>query len=230
MSLGCGNGSVARTHPAHRRTLVLAALLGLAGAAAGLAQPLAAREVIEALGTDESLRGPIVILTGLVVAAAFVTPLHFWLLERTAQRIVLRARRGLTGRVLRLRMGELDRLAPGDLVARATSDTTLLGEVASTGLVQSFNGVIALLRYPRLLLLDEAASQLDAVNEQALRAAVAAAAAERAVLAIAHRLSTVVAADHVVLDGGRVRAQGTHPELVEADELYRALAASQLTA
>ena len=124
----------------HRGTLILATVLGLVGAAAGLAQPLAAREVIEALGRDESLRGPILVLTALVVAAAFVTALHFWLLERTAQRVVLHARRGLTGRVLRLRMGELDRLAPGDLVARATSDTTLLGEVASTGLVQSFNG------------------------------------------------------------------------------------------
>jgi hypothetical protein len=39
-------------------------------------------------------------------------------------------------------MAELDGLAPGDLVARATSDTTLLGEVASTGLVQSFNGLV----------------------------------------------------------------------------------------
>ena len=128
----------------HRRTLVVAAVLGLLGAAAGLAQPLAAREVIEALAADESLTKPLAILSALVAAAAVVTAFHFWLLERTAQRIVLRARRGLTGRVLRLRMGELDRLAPGDLVARATSDTTLLGEVASTGLVQLFNGTIAL--------------------------------------------------------------------------------------
>jgi ABC-type multidrug transport system fused ATPase/permease subunit len=129
----------------HRRTLVLAAVLGLLGAAAGLAQPLAAREVIERLAADESLTRALVILSVLVVAAAIVTAVHFWLLERTAQRIVLRARRGLTGRILRLRMGELDRLAPGDLVSRATSDTTLLGEVASTGLVQLFNGGIALI-------------------------------------------------------------------------------------
>jgi ABC-type multidrug transport system fused ATPase/permease subunit len=89
----------------------------------------------------------------------------------------------------------------------------------------------ALLRSPRLLLLDEASSQLDAVNEAALRAAVAGVAAERAVVAIAHRLSTVVAADRIiVIEGGRVRAQGTHPELVERDELYRELALTQLTA
>jgi ABC-type multidrug transport system fused ATPase/permease subunit len=123
---------------------VLAAVLGLLGAAAGLAQPLAAREVIEALAADDSLTKPLVILSALVAAAAVVTAFHYWLLERTAQRIVLRARLSLTGRVLRLRMGELDRLAPGDLVARATSDTTLLGEVSSTGLVQLFNGAIAL--------------------------------------------------------------------------------------
>jgi ABC-type multidrug transport system fused ATPase/permease subunit len=128
----------------HRRTLVVAALLGLLGAVAGLAQPLAAREVIEALAEDRSLARPIAILTALVVAAAGVTAVHFWLLERTAQRVVLQARRGLVARVLRLRMDALDRLSPGDLVARATSDTTLLGEVASTGLVQLFNGAIAL--------------------------------------------------------------------------------------
>jgi ABC-type multidrug transport system fused ATPase/permease subunit len=128
----------------HRRALVLAAVLGLLGSAAGLAQPLAAREVIEALGADESLAGPILILSGLVVVSAVIIAVHLWLLERTAQRIVLGARRGLAGRVLRLRMPELDRLAPGDLVARATSDTTLLGEVTSTGMVQLFNGAITL--------------------------------------------------------------------------------------
>ncbi|HEX5781082.1 MAG TPA: ABC transporter ATP-binding protein, partial [Solirubrobacteraceae bacterium] len=62
-------------------------------------------------------------------------------------------------------------------------------------------------------------------------AAVAGASAERAVVAIAHRLSTVVAADRIlVIEGGRVRAQGTHHELVEGDALYRELALTQLTA
>ena len=87
----------------------------------------------------------------------------------------------------------------------------------------------ALLRRPRLLLLDEATSQLDAVNEAALREAVAAAARQTTVLAVAHRLSTVTMADQiVVMEAGRVRATGRHDRLVRTDPLYAELAATQL--
>jgi ABC-type multidrug transport system fused ATPase/permease subunit len=86
-----------------------------------------------------------------------------------------------------------------------------------------------LLLDPDVLLLDEATSQLDAEAELALRRSVAEVARSHAVVAVAHRLSTVVEADRiVVLDRGRVRAVGDHHSLMENDELYRRLVTTQL--
>ncbi len=87
----------------------------------------------------------------------------------------------------------------------------------------------SLLARPALLLLDEPTASLDARNENLLRQTLAAAAADRALLVVAHRLSTVLDSDQiVVLDDGRVVARGTHAELVETSPLYRELAAAQL--
>ncbi|WP_232797243.1 ABC transporter ATP-binding protein [Blastococcus atacamensis] len=87
----------------------------------------------------------------------------------------------------------------------------------------------SLLARPELLLLDEPTASLDARNEGLLRDTLAAASADRALLVVAHRLSTVRDSDEiVVLDSGRVVARGTHDDLVETSPLYRELAAAQL--
>lgn len=89
----------------------------------------------------------------------------------------------------------------------------------------------ALLAAPPVLLLDEATASLDGGNEQLLREAIDAVAAERTLLVIAHRLSTIVDSDQiVVLDQGRVIGIGTHEELVASTPLYRELARHQLLA
>ncbi len=87
----------------------------------------------------------------------------------------------------------------------------------------------ALLAAPPILLLDESTSSLDGLNEQRMREAIDAVAAGRTLVVIAHRLSTVVDSDVIiVLDRGRVVGQGTHAELVASVPLYRDLARHQL--
>ncbi|MFF1878153.1 ABC transporter ATP-binding protein [Leifsonia sp. NPDC058230] len=87
----------------------------------------------------------------------------------------------------------------------------------------------ALLSAPPVLLLDESTSSLDGRNEQLMREAIDAVAVDRTLIVIAHRLSTVVDSDQiVVLDHGRVIGTGTHSELVETTPLYRDLAKHQL--
>ena len=86
-----------------------------------------------------------------------------------------------------------------------------------------------LLVAPPILLLDESTSSLDGLNEQLLREAIDAVAENRTLIVIAHRLSTVVDSDQiVVLDHGRVVGVGTHPELIKSTPLYKELAKHQL--
>ncbi|GAA0188779.1 ABC transporter ATP-binding protein [Streptomyces cellulosae] len=86
----------------------------------------------------------------------------------------------------------------------------------------------ALLSPAEVLLLDEPTSQMDAVNELRLRDVVDELARDRSVIVIAHRMSTVMHAEHVVaLKEGRVVAAGTHAELMEDSEYYRNLVENQ---
>jgi ABC-type multidrug transport system fused ATPase/permease subunit len=128
----------------YRWTLLGGGLLGFLGGLAGLALPLVAKLVVDTLGQQRSLLGPVALLTGLTVAGALLNAAGSYLLGRTAEDVVLTARQRLMAQLLRLRVGALDRLKPGDLLSRATSDTTLLRHVSTYGLIESVNAVFLL--------------------------------------------------------------------------------------
>jgi ATP-binding cassette subfamily C protein CydCD len=109
---------------------------------------------------------------------------------------------------------------------------TLVGERGvqlSGGQRQRLAIARALLKNAPILILDEATSHLDAVNEQLIHQALARLAQGRTTLVIAHRLSTIRDADRiVVLDQGRIVEQGSHAALLNQNGLYSQLIAAQL--
>lgn len=129
----------------HRWTLLLGALLSLLTGATGLALPLVARALIDDLANDWSITGPLLAMSALVIANAVIGALGSYVLRRTAESIVLDARRTLTSYLLRLRIAAVDRTEPGDLMARITSDTTLLREVTTDSLVGLGTGGLTLI-------------------------------------------------------------------------------------
>ena len=75
---------------------------------------------------------------------------------------------------------------------------------------------------PRILILDDATASVDATTEARIKLALREVMKGRTTLIIAHRLSTISLAERVVvLDGGRIVAQGTHAELIESSPVYR---------
>jgi ABC-type multidrug transport system fused ATPase/permease subunit len=87
----------------------------------------------------------------------------------------------------------------------------------------------ALLAAPPILLLDESTASLDGLNEQRMREALDAVAKNRTVIVIAHRLSTVVDSDQIiVMQQGKVIGTGTHKQLLKSTPLYKELAATQM--
>jgi ABC-type multidrug transport system fused ATPase/permease subunit len=129
----------------HRWTLLGGGFLGFLGGLASLAQPMVAKLVVDTLSERRSLVGPVAVLTGLMIGGALLSTAGIYLLGRTAETMVLTARERLISRLLRVRVSGLDRLKPGDLLSRVTSDTTLLRSVSTNGLVHSVNAMFLLI-------------------------------------------------------------------------------------
>ncbi|HEV7847491.1 MAG TPA: ABC transporter ATP-binding protein [Thermoleophilaceae bacterium] len=105
---------------------------------------------------------------------------------------------------------------------------TLVGERGHTlsgGQRQRVAIARALLAEPRILILDDATSSVDATTESLIKSALAEVMQGRTTFVIAHRLSTIALADEiVVLEDGEIAARGTHDELLDSSPLYREIA------
>ncbi|MGW5450065.1 ABC transporter ATP-binding protein [Streptomyces asiaticus] len=129
----------------HRGALLAVMGLSLVSAAAALAQPLLVQRTLGAASGGSGLGTALALLVGVVAAAAALEGVQRYLLQRTAEGVVLMARRTLVQTLLRLPVGEFDRRRTGDLISRVGADTTLLRSVVTGGLVDLGSGVVVAL-------------------------------------------------------------------------------------
>lgn len=126
----------------HRGVLGVVLVLSVLGAGLSLAQPVLVNRVIGSIGTGRSPAPEVTVLVLLVLGAGLVGAVQQYLLERTAEGVVLSARRRLVGQLLRLPVREHDSRRTGDLVSRVGSDTTMVRAALTGGLVEALGGAL----------------------------------------------------------------------------------------
>lgn len=127
----------------HSGAILLGLALGLITTGAALATPLATKWVMDSLGGNLDLSKPIGLLLILLVVGSAAAFAQWYVLGRTAERIVLNARVSLVERFFRAKLQQIHRFRTGELVTRVTSDTVLLREAATTSVVQIINGIVS---------------------------------------------------------------------------------------
>src|SRR6266498_1041129 len=126
----------------HWLMMLAGGVLTLATSATALALPLVVRKLIVDLSLHRGLTGVIVIMCVLILFTAVVGSYGNYVLRRGAESIVLGVRKRLIGRLLRLTVGAVDRSEPGDLMSRATTDTTLLRDAIASSFVGLLVGIL----------------------------------------------------------------------------------------
>ena len=119
----------------HTKTLLLGIVLGIGSAGAGLALPMSIKAVLDALGSGKSIMSVLWPTVAFVFAAAGLGIMQGVVLGRLGERVVLTARKGMVNRLLRAKTGELSQHVSGELVARVTSDSSLLRRATADALV-----------------------------------------------------------------------------------------------
>jgi ABC-type multidrug transport system fused ATPase/permease subunit len=126
----------------HRGTLVVVGVLSLLGSVTTLAQPLLTRNVLNGLQASQAVGRTVLLLVVVLAAVALLNALRDFLLQRTAEGLVLTARRRLTRHLLRLPISEYDQRRTGDLLSRVGADSTLLRAVVTSGLFETVTGAV----------------------------------------------------------------------------------------
>ncbi|MFF8265518.1 ABC transporter ATP-binding protein [Streptomyces virginiae] len=125
-----------------RGRMTVGVLLGLLGSVMGLAQPMAAKQVMDDMGRGGPAYGPVIALSVLVAAGGILAGLGHYVLDRSAETIVCTARHRLTDRLLALRVPVVERTEPGDLISRVTSDTALLRQSVPQAVSAAVTGTL----------------------------------------------------------------------------------------
>src|SRR3954464_270725 len=129
----------------YRGTLAIVGGLSLVAAGAALLQPLLVRRVLDGVTAGRPIAGPVTVLVALLVVGAGLRGVRDYLLQRTAEGVVLTTRRRLARHLLILPKAEYDRRRTGDLLSRVGADTTLLRAVVTSGLFEIVTGAVMVL-------------------------------------------------------------------------------------
>src|SRR6185503_15849006 len=112
------------------------------GSATTLLQPLLTREILDGLKAARPIATTVVLLVVVLAVVAALNAVRDYLLQRTAEGVVLSSRKRLTAHLLRLPIAEYDQRRTGDLLSRVGADTTLLRAVVTSGLLDAATGAV----------------------------------------------------------------------------------------
>ncbi|MFC3298845.1 ABC transporter ATP-binding protein [Arthrobacter agilis] len=126
----------------HVRVLVLVAVVSLVSTGLSIAQPLMVQQLVNAVSASEPATVFVWFLVAITLGGAVFGAAQSYLLQRTAESVVLGVRRSLVGQLLALPIREFDRRRVGDLMSRVGSDTTLMRSVITSGLFEIVSSIL----------------------------------------------------------------------------------------
>lgn len=129
----------------HKGALLVVAVVSLLTTALAVAQPLLVQLLVNSVSVGENGTLFLWMLVGVTLAEALFSAIQSFLLQRTAESVILGLRRSLIGKMLTLPIREFDQRRVGDLMSRVGSDTTLMRGVITSGLFQIISSVLMFL-------------------------------------------------------------------------------------